>query len=76
MLVHLTVYAAVNAEGLDVGAKIRKEICAEPGLLVLLKVITFDQILDRLIKNLYFHTIRSDMRCPAVCQSMKRALPA
>ena len=75
IFVCLPVYATVKSERVDVAIQIAQEAGTEPGLLSLVKVKSFNQILCRLIKNLNPPEILSDMRFLAVSQSMNRALP-
>ena len=71
MSVCFPVYAPVKPERFDVPIQIAQEIGAEPGLLGLVKVKSFNQVLSRLIKNLNPHEVLSEMRFLAVSQSMK-----
>ena len=67
----LPVYAAVKTERFDVAIQIAQEIGTETGLLRLVKVKSFNQVLGCLIKNLNPHEVFSEMRFLAVSQSMK-----
>src|SRR5206468_2876145 len=68
-------YAAINAERFDIGIEVGQKICAQTGLLILIEVKPFDQVLLRLIQDLDVHEVCSEIRFLAASQSTKRAFP-